>query len=393
MKICQLCAVDFTLYHFLLPLLRATRAAGHEVVAVCADGPLAAKVRGEGFRVEPLPFVRGYDPRDHWRAFHKVIDLFRREQFDLVHVHTPIASLIGRFAAARTGVPKVVYTAHGFYFHERMPWPKRAVFMGLEWLGGRFTDTLFTQSEEDAATARRYGLCRTDDILAIGNGSDPARFFPAAEDDPERRALRRSLGVDSEGPVIAVIGRLVSEKGYPELFEAMRQVNARLWVIGERLKSDHAEAIDQAIETAQSDPLLRARIHFLGYRSDVPALLRAADAFVLPSHREGMPRSIIEAMLSGLPVVATNIRGAREEVLEAETGYLVPVQDPSALAKALSRLVDDRALRRRLGDAGLARARQLYVEEKVVHRQLEHLGLVPGLRSPAHDILSAKAPA
>src|SRR5579883_1244489 len=131
MKICQLCAVDFTLYHFLLPLLRGLRAAGHDVVRVCADGPLAAAVRSEGFRVEAMPFVRGYDPRDHIRAFKRAVELFRRERFDLVHVHTPIASLIGRFAAARAEVPKIVYTAHGFYFHEHMPWPKRALFMGL----------------------------------------------------------------------------------------------------------------------------------------------------------------------------------------------------------------------------------------------------------------------
>lgn len=383
MKLCQLCAVDFTLYHFLLPLLRGLRAGGHEVVSVCADGPLAAKVRAEGFRVQAIPFVRGFDPRDHAQAFRRVMDLFRRERFDLVHVHTPIASLIGRFAAARAGVPRVVYTAHGFYFHERMAWPKRAAFVGLEWLGGRFTDVLFTQSEEDAAAARTYRLCRTGEILAIGNGSDPARFFPAAADDPARSALRRSLGVEGSIPVVAAIGRLVAEKGYPELFDAMRSVEARLWVIGERLASDHAEAIDRAITAAQSDPSLRQRIQFLGYRSDVPALLRAADMFVLPSHREGMPRSIIEAMLSGLPVVATNIRGAREEVVDGETGYIVPVGDAVRLAEALGRLAADSPLRRRIGQAGLTRARQLYVEDKIVQRQLEYLGLLSSSPSPA----------
>jgi glycosyltransferase involved in cell wall biosynthesis len=393
MKICQLCAVDFTLYHFLLPLLRGLRAAGHEVVGVCADGPLTGKVRSEGFRVEAMPFVRGYDPRDHVRAFQRTVELFRHERFDLVHVHTPIASLIGRFAAARAAVPKVVYTAHGFYFHERMPWPKRAAFMGLEWIGGRFTDTLFTQSEEDAATARSYGLCRTGDILAIGNGSDPERFCPARPGDPGRRELRRSLGADDGTSVIAVVGRLVAEKGYPELFEAMRKVDAQLWVIGERLGSDHAADIDRAIDAAQTDPTLRRRIRLLGYRADVPALLRAADIFVLPSHREGMPRSIIEAMLSGLPVVATDIRGAREEVLEGQTGSLVPVRDPAALARALARLAADPAMRRRQGEAGLARAREIYVEEKIVRRQLEHLHLLASAPEPGVPPITAGATA
>ncbi len=376
MKICQLCAVDFTLYHFLLPLMRAMRAAGHEVVGVCADGPLAAEVRAEGFRVEAAPLVRGYDPRDHWRAYRRLVALFGAERFDMVHVHTPIAALIGRLAAAWVRVPKVVYTAHGFYFHDGMPAWKRWAFAALEYLAGRLTDVLFTQSAEDAATARRFRLCRSGIIEAIGNGADPARFFPAASGDLERARLRRELGAEGETTVIAVVGRLVAEKGYLELFAAMREVDGLLWVIGERLISDHAAPIDAAMDAVEADVRLKSRIRFLGHRADVPALLRAADIFTLPSHREGMPRSIIEAMLSGLPVVATDIRGAREEVVEGETGMLVPVRNPAALGRALQRLAGDPALRRKMGAAALARARELYVEEKVIARQLVRLGLV-----------------
>lgn len=375
MKICQLCAVDFTLYHFLLPLMRAMRDAGHEVVAVCADGPLIVKVRAEGFRVEPVRIVRGYDIRDHVRTYRALVELFRRERFDLLHVHTPVAALVARFAAARVGIPRVAYTAHGFYFHDRMPRWKRGVFIALEYLGGRFTDVLFTQAEEDAATARRKNLCRGGVIEAIGNGSDPAKFHPPLPDDPARRALRAELGADDRTPVIAMIGRLVAEKGYPELFAAMRDVDATLWVIGDRLVSDHAASIDAAIAEAERDPVLSKRIRFLGYRADVPDLLRAADIFTLPSHREGLPRSIAEAMLSGLPVVATSIRGSREQVVDGETGYLVPVNDPQGLADALSRLAGDVELRRRMAAASLARARANFDEALIVRRQVALLGL------------------
>jgi glycosyltransferase involved in cell wall biosynthesis len=172
-----------------------------------------------------------------------------------------------------------------------------------------------------------------------------------------------------------VVGRLVAEKGYPELLAAIADVDADLWVVGDRLDSDHAGSIDAAIRAVASDPVRAARVRFLGYRADVPALMRAADMFVLPSHREGMPRSIIEAMLTGLPVVATDIRGSREEVVPEETGLLVPVNDPAALAAALSRLARDPALRARMGAAGLDRARDLYDERKVVARQLALMGL------------------
>lgn len=374
MKICQLCAVDFTLYHFLLPLMEAERAEGHEVVGACADGGLVGAVRRRGFRVATLPLTRGMSPRRNLRATRALVAFFRRERFDMVHVHTPVAAAVGRLAAAVAGVPRIVYTAHGFYFHDRMEWPKRLAFIAVEWFGGRMTHTLFTQSAEDAGLARRYRLCRAGDVLAIGNGSDPARFRPD-ENGCARARLRAALETPEERIVVMTVGRLVAEKGYRELIAAIAQVDAELWAVGERLQSDHAAGIGDIVRRCETDPALRDRIRFLGYRDDVPDLLRAADLFVLPSWREGMPRSIIEAMLTGLPVVATNIRGSREEVVDGETGFLVPVGNEGALARALRRLVADGGLRRRMGGAGLERARRLYVEDAVLARQIDHLGL------------------
>ena len=377
MKICELCAVDFTLYHFLLALMQGMVRAGHEVAGVSADGPLLDEVRGAGFRVEVVPFSRSYNLASHLRAYRALVELFRRERFDMVHVHTPVAALIGRIAARRAGVPRIVYTAHGFYFHDRMAWPRRAAFIALEWLAGRVTDVLFTQAREDAETARRLGLCRGGVVEAIGNGVDPGRFYPPEPDDARRSELRAALGAPAGAVVIMMIGRLVAEKGYLELFEAMSRVGAVLWVVGERLESDRRSAVEAAVAGLEEHPELAKHIRFLGYRRDVPELLRAADIFTLPSHREGMPRSIIEAMMTGLPVVATDIRGSREEVVPGETGLLVPVGDSEVLAEALGRLVGDAALRRRLGRAGRVRALELYDEAKVVARQLDLLGLAP----------------
>jgi glycosyltransferase involved in cell wall biosynthesis len=375
MKICQLCAVDFTFYRFLLPLAIAEITAGHEVVAVCADGPLVERLRHAGIRVETVGFSRDLVSTDHMAAYRRLVELFRAESFDMVHVHTPVAAFIGRLAARRAGVPRVVYTAHGFYFHERMGLLKRWAFMALEWFAGRATHVLFTQAEEDAATARRLGLCKGGVIEAIGNGVDPTRFHPPIDHGAERAATRRSLDTPDDATVVMVVGRLVAEKGYPELLKAMARLDAWLWVVGERLPSDHAKGIAREIDGATADPALGPRLRLLGARDDVPALLRAADIYTLPSHREGMPRSIIEAMMSGLPVVATDIRGAREEVVDGETGRLVPVADVAALAGALGALADDGAQRARFGAAGRQRALALYDETVVIARQLDHLGL------------------
>lgn len=373
MKICQLCAVDFTMYRFLLPLCLAMQEAGHEVVAVCSPGPLLDRVEAAGIRCRPVVIERSMNPFAQRRAASALKRLFKDEAFDLVHVHTPVASLVGRYAAWRAGVPRIVYTAHGFYFHENMAWPKRHLIIALEWLAGRVTDVLLTQSEEDAETARRLKLTRARIVEAIGNGVDTSRFSPG--DDAVRRRLRGELDTPEDAVVIMMTGRLVAEKGYPELFRAMASVDAHLWVAGDRLSSDHADAIDDALDRVAADPMLAPRVHLLGQRDDVPALLRAADIFTLPSHREGMPRSIIEAMMTGLPVVATDIRGSREEVVDGETGVLVPVKDTRSLQSALARLADDPALRARMGGAGRERALALYDEKQVIGRQLEFLGL------------------
>jgi len=116
----------------------------------------------------------------------------------------------------------------------------------------------------------------------------------------------------------------------------VRDLDVQLWIVGERLPSDHAGNVSAALEAARGP-----RLHLLGPRDDVPQLLRAADIFTLPSHREGMPRSIIEAMMTGLPVVATDIRGSREEVIDGETGLLASEGNADAFAAALGHLLDD----------------------------------------------------
>jgi glycosyltransferase involved in cell wall biosynthesis len=146
---------------------------------------------------------------------------------------------------------------------------------------------------------------------------------------------------------------------------------AELWVIGNRLPTDRGEDVTATLSGAGLGECLR----LLGYREDVAAVLAAADIFALPSHFEGLPMSVIEAMLTGLPVIATDIRGPREQVVDGATGLLVPPMRVPPLARALGRLVGDPALRARMGQAGRERALDLYDETKVVGRTLDLLGL------------------
>jgi glycosyltransferase involved in cell wall biosynthesis len=372
-KVCQLCAVDFTLKKFLLPLVDAMREAGWEVTAVCSDGPYVYDLRSAGYRIETLPIARSVISFSHFKSLWLLVRLLRRERFDVLHVHTPVAALLGRIAGKIVGVPLIIYTAHGFYFHDEMPVMKRHLFVGFEWLGGKLTDFIFTQSAEDAEAAQRLAIVTAARVLAIGNGVSVERFDPALQRPAE---TRDALGIPRTAIVVGIIGRLVLEKGYGEFFQAaellaVQNPSAYFLVLGERLQSDHAAGIDQALAHAQQ--VLGARLILTGMREDVPALLAAMDIFCLPSYREGMPRTIIEAMMMAKPVVATNIRGSREEVVPEQTGLLVPTHDAIALAHALERLIRDASLRAVMGQAGRKRALALYDEQRIVTLQIEKI--------------------
>jgi glycosyltransferase involved in cell wall biosynthesis len=366
MKVLEITNVDFSLRHFLLPLMRAVRERGHEVVGVSADGPLLDIPRAEGFRVAPVPLIRGLSPLGNLRALRALITLMRTEKPDLVHAHMPISGVLARLAARIAGVPVVAYTCHGFLFNQPGPWHRRALGLAMEFLGGRLTDIFLTVSIEEAADARRLRIAARPH--AIGNGRDPVRFRPDAD---ARARLRAEWDVPDDRAAIVIVSRLVRHKGFPELLSAMRDVDAELWVVGDRLESDHGEDMEAHFAAADLGPRLRR----LGYRDDVPDILAAADIFVLPSHFEGLPMSVIEAMLTGLPVVATDIRGPREQVVDGQTGILVQPMQPAPLAAALSRLAGDPALRARMGEAGRARALVLYDEGRVAARTMDLLGL------------------
>ena len=370
MKVLEVTNVDFSLRHFLLPLMHGLRARGHEVVGVCADGPLLADVRTAGFRVEALPMARRLSPLAQLRAFRALVGLIRAERPDLVHAHMPISGVLARLAARLCGVPVIAYTCHGFLFNQPGPAGRRAAALLLEWIAGRVTDRYFTVSDEEAADARR--LCIHRAAVGIGNGRPPAEFGP---DPTARRRIRAEFGVADDRMVAIVVSRLVRHKGHPELLAAMEQVaDAELWVVGDRLPSDHGRSLDDAFARAARPGGLGRRLRRLGYRTDIAALLAAADIFVLPSHFEGLPMSVIEAMLCGLPVVATDIRGPREQVVRGETGLLVPPCAVDPLAEALRRLAADAPLRHRMGEAGRARALALYDEAMIVSRTLDLLG-------------------
>jgi glycosyltransferase involved in cell wall biosynthesis len=391
-KVLLMCAVDFTAWHFLRPLAKALLDAGYDVTIACSAGKYVAQLEAEGLKVVINPIARSMNPVPHLAELVRTYRLLRRSRFDVVHVHTPIAALVGRVAAWAAGVPVKIYTAHGFYFHEGMPPGKRRFHVMLEKLGARFGDFIMTVSGEDEKTAIALGICRPDRIETIYNGVDVERFAPHHFTAQAREELRRRLGIAAEAQVIGFVGRLVREKGIIELVQALGQLaprfsKLRLLIVGDVLESDYDAGKEEFIAQARQLGVLE-RIAFAGMVDDTRPYLAAMDIFCLPSYREGMPVSLLEAMAMGLACVATNIRGCREEIVDGVSGRLVAPRDARALAEAFASLLENQQAARAMGEAARRRVLDKFDEKLVLahelaiyRRLLEQKGITAGTRA------------
>lgn len=359
-KVVHLTTVDMSVRHLLLNQLLALRAAGFHVGAISADGPDLGPVRAAGVPHWAVAFTRRMTPLRDLRAAWQIWRLCRRERFTVVHTHQVKAALFGQVAARLAGVPIVVNTIHGFYFHEHTPRARRRAWILLERFCAVFSDVLLSQNREDIATAVDAGICPAHKIQYLGNGVDVRRFDRLAVSPGVLARLREQLGIPAGAPVVGFVGRLVAEKGLVELFAAMaivrtRHPGLRVLVVG---PADHDRPDGLGPETAA-----RAGIgdicHFAGYRSDMPEIYALMTLLVQPSHREGLPRAPMEASAMRVPTVATAIRGCREVVRPGENGDLVPVGDVAAIAEAVDRILKDPSLAASLG----ARARAMAVAE------------------------------
>ena len=371
-RVAHVTTVDLSLRYLLLNQLERIRDEGYEVVGISADGPDVVEVEARGIPHFAVPMTRRFTPLADLRALWALTRLMRRERFDVVHTHTPKAGLLGQLAARLSGVPVVVNTLHGFYFHEgTKPLPRR-FYIWMERIAAQCSDTILSQNKEDIATAIEEHIAKPDLLKWLGNGIDVRRFDRRRLPDDALFALRREIGHDPDRPGVGFVGRLVEEKGIPDLLEAAKLLlgdvpDVQLLIVGpydeekpDALRPDVAERYG-----------LSERCHFLGMRHDMPELYALMDVLVLPSYREGFPRAPMEASAMGVPAVVTDIRGCREAVEHEVNGLRFPVGDAPALAEALASILTDDARRLEMGRAGRAMAEEQFDEQKVFDRVLQ----------------------
>ena len=349
MKIIQITAVSTTVKAFLLPLIEKLSEKGHELIVITSDGIEDLKqtdiLKKNNVKVYQAPIPRTLSPTKLLKAYQTLIKQFKELKPDVVHTHTPVASLLARKAATKAKVPQIIYTCHGFYFHENMQPLKKKLFTWLEKNAAqKNTDYIFTVNQEDMDFAIENDFIQKDKILNINSVgiNTTTKFNPALFTIEAKQILKKELNLNQTDKIITFIGRLVAEKGIIELIEAFsllkkQRNDVKLLMIGETLQSDRDKKAKDIIKQIIQTNNLENDILFTGFRTDIANLLSITDVFVLPSHREGMPVSSLEAMSMGVPVVGTNIRGLREEIIEDKTGFIVPLQNPEKLSAAINK--------------------------------------------------------
>ena len=348
------------------PQLSAFADAGFDVVGVSAAGSYVADLERAGIRHIALRHAtRSVSVVDDVQAAGELFQLLRRLRPDIVHTHTPKPGIYGRLGGRAARVPVVVNTVHGLYATAEDSWARRAAVYGLERLAATCSDAELVQNEEDLSTLAALRV-PTDRLHLLGNGIDLLRFAPGPKAQAARRRVRSELGVDDSIVVVGAVGRLVWEKGYAELFAAAQELRRRCpevtVVVAGPSEPEKADGIgSEALAAAES-----SGIRFLGHRSDVEDLYAACDMYVLASHREGFPRSAMEAAALGLPVIATDIRGCRQVVEHGTTGLLVPPRDAVALTDAMALLAGDPRRRATMGHAAAAKAKREFDQRQVI---------------------------
>lgn len=364
MKLVHLTTTDMSLDWLLGPQLQAFAAAGYEVVGMSAPGPHVAALEAAGIRHVAVPaLTRAPGVAADLRALRQLWTLIRHERPDVLHTHNPKPGILGRIVGRLARVPVVVNTQHGLYAQPTDRWQRRLPVYAAERIAAAFSHAELVQNVEDAATLTDTLKVPRRKVTVLGNGIDLSRFDG---DRTDRAAVRAEWGIDDATVVAGVVGRLVHEKGLSELFAAARSLHERgagvqMVVVGPNEPDKPDGITSEAMAAAQADGVV-----FAGMRTDMPRCYAAMDLFVTATHREGFPRAAMEASASGLPVVATDIRGCRQVVRDGQTGLLVPVRDAAALADAIARLAAHPAERERMGAAASATARAEFDQQRVI---------------------------
>ena len=308
------------------------------------DAEREADEQKYGIRIYQVDFMRSPISLKNLTAYNQLKEIVEREKFDVIHCNTPVGGVLGRLVAKKYKTKHVIYQVHGFHFYKGAPKFNWLVYYPIErWLA-RYTDTLITINQEDFDIAKRkFRLKDHGEIYYVpGVGIDLSQY-----ELHKSHELRASLGISDDDIMLISAGDLVERKNYKLSIKAVAETgmpNLKYCICGT------GEQLNELTQYAK-ELGVESQIKFLGFRSDMKALLQVADIFLFTTKQEGLPRSMMEAMASGLPCIASKVRGNTELLEDGRGGYLCDVESVTEFAKAIKTLSENEEVRKQFGEA------------------------------------------
>ena len=378
--------IPVTLRAFLLPFARHFRSLGWRVDAMARGIAACERCRAAFDQVHEAPWSRSpLDVRNLTRAPGVVRQVVQSGRYDLVHVHTPVAAFVTRWAlraAAGEHRPKVIYTAHGFHFHQGAPRLTSAAYKALERTAGQWTDQLVVINQEDFEAASRLRIVAPEALHFMpGIGVDTSAWSPRATTAEQIARVRAELGLGTSDRLFTMLAEFNRGKRHADAVSAL----ARLARADVHLALAGIGPLMEQVQSQAARLGIGRQVHLLGFRDDVPALVRASTATLLPSEREGLPRSVMESLSLGVPVIGAMTRGTRD-LLSDGSGLLHAVGDVQGLAAALCRMLDNPQEAQSMGQCG-RKTMAAYDIRRIIelHESLYAKALMPRRTSPTRE--------
>lgn len=320
---------------FLISDIRILQEMGYEVHIACNMDKISTEQRkknilNSGAIVHHIPFSRSPLSKDNIDSYKCLKKIFAKEQFSLVHCHTPVGGVLTRIASAkyRQKGTKVIYTAHGFHFFKGCPVKNWILFYPIEKFMSRFTDILVTINNEDYKLAKRKFYAKRIERIH-GVGIDINKFNTQSDCYKNKRA---ELGIKDHDILLLSVGELEQRKNHIEVLEAMKTLASK----GYKLVIAGNGSLRDAYQFFVEENKLTKFVKLLGYRTDIPELLQAADIYVFPSLFEGLPVALMEAVAAHRPVVCSEVRGNVDTIVTTESYF--NTKAPETLIAAIERI-------------------------------------------------------
>lgn len=356
-KILYITTIGTTINAFLVPHIKMLIDEGNQVDCACSiDTCIDKDLIDRGVKSYDIPFTRNPLDIRNINAFIKLIKLQKNNNYDIVHVHTPVASVYGRLLKLLFPRLKTVYTAHGFHFYKGAPKHKWVMFYVIEKIMSFMTDVLITMNREDYHISQNK-LHAKKKYNVNGVGVDIYKYYNTQLDNIE---IRKELGLNEDDIVITIIAELSHRKNQIQAIKAVEKLsnkysNIKLLLVGD---GDKKELIEKYL----CEHKLENNIRLLGYRSDIPRILSITDIVGLFSYHEGLPRNLMEAMSVKKPIVCTDIRGNNDLVEDGINGYLVKINDIEETIVSIEKLYNDKSMRTAMGSLGFEKIQKYSIE-------------------------------